>query len=394
MHKSDLASSLRFISAAHRANRCAALSLAALAVFGYAGIARADHIFSPGDPIVAIDPDPGPTPSSPADGGENVEKMIDGSATTKYLNFGREGSGLIVTPGASVVKSFVLTTANDAAERDPLAYQLFGTNNPINSAPFSAGTGESWSLISTGQTGLLTDPGRNAVGQFVNLPSNAASYNSYKLQFGQLRTSANGNSMQVSELQMFSGTAGGGSTILGPANPTVPIDYLSGDSRYPFTELPAEVIDGDKSATSKYLNFGRLNSGFIVTPSVGSTVANGFVLTTANDVATRDPLTYEIWGRNGAITTPDNGLGTEDAWTLITSGTLPVVAARNTDMPLVLFNNSTAYTSYKIDFPTNNGSGTAIQLSEFDLMSNAPEPGSIGILTFAALVLGRRKARH
>jgi hypothetical protein len=373
----------------------AAVFASAAVTVAFAGgraLAAGDHIFAPGDAIRAIDPDAGPTPSSPT--GQEAAKMIDGLTGSKYLNFGREGSGIIVTPGASVAQSFVLTTGNDAAERDPLAYQLFGTNDPITSGAFSAGTAENWTPISSGATGLLTDPGRTAFGQFVNFPSNVASYSSYKLQFGQLRTSANGNSMQVTELQMFSGTGGTGSPILAPANPVVPTDFLSGDSRYPFNEPASQLIDGDKSAASKYLNFGRLNAGFIVTPSAGPTIARSFVLTTANDSTNRDPASYEIWGRNGAITTPDNGLGTEDTWTLITNGTLPVVLGRNTDMPLVTFANSTPYDSYKIDFPTNQGSTTSIQVAEFDLLTSVPEPAASGVLVLGSLgLLRRRKER-
>jgi hypothetical protein len=88
------------------------------------------------------------------------------------------------------------------------------------------------------------------------------------------------------------------------------------------------------------------------------------VLATANDTPTRDPASCEIWGRNGAVSTPDNGLGTEDVWTLITSGSLPIVTDRNVDMPLVTFPNSTAYSSYKINFPTNQGSTTSIRIAE------------------------------
>jgi MYXO-CTERM domain-containing protein len=364
-----------------------------VALGGGQALAAGDHIFAPGDVTRAIDSDAGPTPSVPSTA-EAADKFIDGLSSTKYLNFGREGSGIIVTPGASVAKSFELTTGGDAPERDPLAYNLFGTNDPISSSAFSAGTSENWTPISSGATGLLTDPGRGFAGQFVNFGGNASSFTSYKLQFGQLRTSANGNSMQAAELQMFTATGGGGTPVLAPANPVVPIDFLPGDSRYPFNEPASQLIDGDKSAASKYLNFGRLNSGFIVTPGAGPTIARSFVLTTANDTPSRDPASYEIWGRNGAITTPDNGLGTEDTWTLITSGSLPVLLDRNADMPLVTFANSTAYSSYKIDFPTNQGSTTSIQLAEFDLLTSVPEPAAMGVLALGALgALRRRKSR-
>jgi hypothetical protein len=373
-------------------SRCALLGAVVVsAVLGMeTRTARAAHIFTPGDPILAIDPDPGPPASSPV--GEEVDKVIDGLTTTKYLNFGREGAGFIVTPGApSVVKSFVLTTGNDAPERDPVTYQLFGTNSPITSAPFSTGAAEPWTLISSGGTNLGTDPGRTVVAPPVDVGGNTTSYSSYKMIFPTVRDHANANSMQVTEAQLFTATAGAGSPILAPGNPTVALDLPGIESRYPTGQEPARAIDGDLSATSKYLNFGRQNSGFIITPSTGATIARSFRITTANDVPTRDPTSYEIWGHNGPITATDNGTGLEDSWTLIASGPLTLPAGRNTTSDLIVFANSTAYTSYKIDFPTNAGSGTATQFAEFDLQDTVPEPAGLALIAASALIVLRRR---
>ena len=50
---------------------------------------------------------------------EDPTNAIDGTAD-KYLNFGKEGAGFIVTPFAPIaVESFQITTANDAPGRDP-----------------------------------------------------------------------------------------------------------------------------------------------------------------------------------------------------------------------------------------------------------------------------------
>ena len=55
---------------------------------------------------------------------EDPTNAIDGIAD-KYLNFGKEGSGFIVTPGAPIaVESFQITTANDAPGRDPATWAL------------------------------------------------------------------------------------------------------------------------------------------------------------------------------------------------------------------------------------------------------------------------------
>jgi hypothetical protein len=354
--------------------------------------AKAAHIFTPGDPILAIDPDPGPAPSSPT--GEEVDKVIDGLTTTKYLNFGREGAGLIVTPSnSSIVKSFQLTTGNDAPERDPITYQLFGTNSPITSAPFSTGSAEPWTLISSGSTGLGTDPGRTMLGPPVDVAANSNAYASYKVIFPTVRDHHSANSMQVTELQMYTATAAAGAPILAPGNATVPLDLPGIESQYPVGQEPSKAIDGDLTAASKYLNFGRLHSGFIITPSKGATIARSFTITTANDVPTRDPTSYEIWGTNDPITAQDNGTGLEDNWTLIASGPLTLPAGRNTTSDLIVFSNNVAYTSYKIDFPTNAGSGVAIQYAEFDLQDTVPEPATVSALGLGTIALLGRSRR-
>ena len=74
---------------------------------------------------------------------------IDNNVDTKYLHF-RDGqvAGIIISPqlgtGASqptLVQGISLTTANDAADRDPHSYELSGSN---------AGVDGPWTLISSG----------------------------------------------------------------------------------------------------------------------------------------------------------------------------------------------------------------------------------------------------
>ena len=125
--------------------------LAAVAVVGVGSISAEaqESLLSPGDFIIAIDTDaPGAVSSHPA--GEAPGFALDQLATTKYLNFGEEGSGLIFTPGSSIVRSLNFTTANDAPARDPSSFQLFGTNSAIMSANNSTGMGETWTEITSG----------------------------------------------------------------------------------------------------------------------------------------------------------------------------------------------------------------------------------------------------
>jgi hypothetical protein len=181
-------------------------------------------IFAPGDFIVAIDADGGSR--SPVN--ETVPLAIDGNVETKYLNYGFNppafpqmenselSTGFIVTPssGPSIVKSFQITTANDAVERDPSAWQLFGYNGVIVSSNHTTGTAENWILIDSGSLALPgtlpngdDDDFRNTVGPIVNVSNNTA-YKSYKILFTGVKNAAQANSMQIAEVQFFGDAAG------------------------------------------------------------------------------------------------------------------------------------------------------------------------------------------
>jgi hypothetical protein len=388
----------------HRIKRLGSSALALAALSAVSSVALAEGLLSPSDFIIAIDRDIAPKPSSYPTPNETPAMVLDTNTGTKYLNFGEQGSGFIVTPSAaSILKSFSLSTANDAAERDPASYQLFGTNLPITSLDNSAGTGEAWTMISSGALSLPTT--RTTLGPIVDVTNNT-SYGSYKLLFPTVRNPVAANSMQISDAQFFTGAGGTGTPILAVGNPILGIDdpsFNDPQSSYPTTERPLELIDNIKFSPSKYLNFGRENSGVIITPTKGKSIATGIQMWSANDVDARDPSAYEIWGTNAPITSGDNSTGEGEVWTLITSGSYTLPTTRNgtateSPGPLITFANDTAYTSYKIIFPENRGPDTAansIQVSELQLEGTVvPEPAALGLvgLGMVALAGRRRKA--
>jgi hypothetical protein len=273
----------------------------------------------------------GPRPDLPSSssypGGENPSLVVDGT-NSKYLNFAGSNSGFIVTPaaGSKTIKSFALTTANDAADRDPTSYALFGTNDPITSLDNSLGIAENWTPISSGAIALPGD--RNTLGPTINVTNNTA-YSSYKMLFPTVNGS---NLMQIAEAQFFDATN---------------TDFLNpGDA--------VKAIDADQKTglDTKYLNFGGVNSGFIVTPAAGSKTLTQFRITTGNDAVERDPASYEIYGTNDTITSTEDSQGTGENWTLVSSGALTLPAERETAGSLVAVSNSTSYKSYKVIFPT------------------------------------------
>ncbi|MFM7568344.1 MAG: hypothetical protein ACKO8O_06555, partial [Betaproteobacteria bacterium] len=131
---------------------------------------------------------------------EGAAAAIDGSPSSKYLNFDKEGSGLVFTlSDAAVVDSLALTTGNDSPERDPVEIAIYGAAS--NTAPaWGAATG--WVPIATGvETGLTMARNASRAVSFAN----TYSYRHYKLVFTKLRDAAAANSAQVTEVNLFPG---------------------------------------------------------------------------------------------------------------------------------------------------------------------------------------------
>ncbi|MBN1124304.1 MAG: PEP-CTERM sorting domain-containing protein [Sedimentisphaerales bacterium] len=356
---------------------CLVMALLAVPSFGVS-------ILAPGDFIIAVDAD-GLVSSSGYPDGEAPLYVLDGDSGTKYLNFGGVNSGFIVTlDSASQVQSFTLTTANDAVGRDPLGWEIYGTNEAIVSTDNSTGLAEYWTLLDSGTVTLPDD--RFMVGPVVAV-NNAASYSSYKMIYSALKD--NGGLMQVADAAFYASTDGTGSTVLSPSNSILAV-HIGWNSRYPGAENPANLIDG---SLNKYLNFGQVNSGFIVTPGMGATIVNGFQITTANDAAERDPTTWELYGTNDAIASGDNSDGEGESWTLIASGDLTLPEERDTLADIVNFENDMMFASYKLIFPTVKDADAAnsMQIAEIQFFG-IPEPATLCLLGLGGLALLRRRS--
>ena len=100
--------------------------------------------------------------------------------------------------------------------------------------------------------------------------------------------------------------------VVMPRDITVPGDIVKGvpdDGDWPGNEAPPRAIDDivrSGGASSKYLHRkgGSMATGIRVTPLNGPSVVTGLSFTTANDVPTRDPITYELSGSNESIDGP------------------------------------------------------------------------------------------
>jgi len=129
---------------------------------------------------------------------------IDDNVSTKYLNFGGnfdpgEGpSGFRVAPSVSqtIVTGLTFTTANDAAERDPVAFELYGSNVSI------AGL---YTLIASGE--IVDFKGATAWPRFTKNATpisfvNNVAYDYYQVLFTAIR-GPSANSMQIAEVELI-----------------------------------------------------------------------------------------------------------------------------------------------------------------------------------------------
>ncbi len=132
---------------------------------------------------------------------EIPRQAIDDTPTTKFLHFKgvEQPTGLRITPalGASIVKGLTLTTANDAPERDPVTFELYGSNAGLD-GPFA--------LIASGDIvdfAQATAWPRQTVNATPIEFENATAYTHYQLLFPTIRDASAANSMQIAEVELI-----------------------------------------------------------------------------------------------------------------------------------------------------------------------------------------------
>lgn len=156
-------------------------------------------------------------------GGEAPNFAIDGVGQ-KYLNFGQENTGILVTPGTAggAPKSIQFWAANDAVERDPAAFELWGTNSKLDD--FFNDISD-FTMIAGGD--ILLPESRNDGGEAALDPANAyaaafldneASYASYLVLFPTVKDLDAANSMQIADVQIYSVDVASGGVVPEPSS--------------------------------------------------------------------------------------------------------------------------------------------------------------------------------
>jgi hypothetical protein len=161
------------------------------------GMAKAAglDITAPGDTVQGV-PNDNDWP-----GNESPPLAIDNNTSTKYLHFKgfTQPTGFQVTPSASqtIVVGVTFTTANDAVERDPVGFELYGSNVSINGPYTLIASGN---IVDFRQTAAWPRFTKNKTPILFN---NDVAYDHYQVLFTAVRNPASANSMQISEVELL-----------------------------------------------------------------------------------------------------------------------------------------------------------------------------------------------
>ena len=272
---------------------------------------------------------------------ETAVNAFDGNPSTKYLNFDKQNAGVTVKLSQGrVVQKFTITTANDAVERDPSSYKLYGSNDGVN-----------WTLIKEGPLSL-SDSRFTVSGEIT--VDNTTAYVYYFIKFPSIKNNS-GNSVQIAEVTYYydlndgvtSTDTGSGGT---PANP--------GQSGSVCADCGPTV-----TGTSTTNNVSSSNSvGSTTTTNNQYTWGGGTYTVTGTNTpttttTTTTPVTTTNW--SDGTTTTSNGTPTSTSsvtfnYTVTSPTTAPVNPNAGTNKNSVYITQTNAGSSNKI---TANQSG-------------------------------------
>ncbi|MBP7053243.1 MAG: hypothetical protein KBE65_19725 [Phycisphaerae bacterium] len=172
-----------------------ARTASALVVVPHDQVPKPADVTAPGDAIRGV-PNDGDWPDA-----EAPANAIDNDVDTKYLHFkgAMQPTGFQVQPasGPTIIHEMTFTTANDATERDPVQFEVYGATEGID-GPYT--------LIASGDitdfAGPVEWPRLTPNSTPITFPNETA-YRYYQVLFPAVRDPASANSMQIAEVELI-----------------------------------------------------------------------------------------------------------------------------------------------------------------------------------------------
>lgn len=316
---------------------------------------------------------------------ESPDKAVDGDANTKFLIFQGSNAGLIITPpaGPATYNRLALTTANDAPERDPASYKIYGSTTAL---PTSGNIAiSSLTLIQEGTLALtdVRNNGTTVAGPGIVQFNNTTPYASYLVVFPRVKDTPASNTTltQIAEVKLSQGLTVPHQVAVGKvlggrlsgstwSNGSIRQSGDADGNNWPAGESPDNALDG--STATKYLHVQK-PSALGIQPEGGSAVINSLSFWTANDAPERDPLAYAVYGSNSNVN-PFFNIPLTGSWILLQDSVVPLPPDRNSGPVMVSFPNTTSYKYYVVVFKTvkNSPSTNLTQISEV-AFANVPQ---------------------
>jgi len=206
--------------------------------------------------------------------GEDITKLIDNSASTKYLTFHASGWVQYQVSTGYVITNYTITSANDAAERDPLIWTLQGSNNGTTWTTIDSRSGEDFA------TRLL-----KRSFSF----SNTTSYTYYRLNM----TNNSGTILQLAELELFGVVGTTTVPVTGVTmSPTTASIAVAGTTQLTATIAPTNATNKTVTWTTSNSSLATVSASGLVTgvaagsPVITVTTQDGSKTATCNIVVT------------------------------------------------------------------------------------------------------------
>jgi len=222
---------------------------------------------------------------------ETPDLAIDDDITKKYLHFKGEieTTGFQVTPldGPTIVTGLTFTTANDAEPRDPVVFELSGSNESIDGPYELIASGD---IVDFAQADAWPRFTMNATPISFN---NDVAYAHYQVLFPAVRDAASANSMQIAEVELLG--------VPAPAGP-VPVGYWMLDDGEGTIAVDSSGNGNDGTIVGNPTWIDGVEGTALEFHGLGAPGGGGDYIDCGNDASLdiTGPISIALWIRPGA----------------------------------------------------------------------------------------------
>ena len=274
---------------------------------------------------------------------ESEAQAFDSDETTKWLDNQSVPSETdpawiqVQFTEAQAINSVVITSANDAPERDPENFNLAGSND-----------GETWQTVGSIAGVRFDDRFQRQVFRFAN----GLEYSYYRLNI--TKNAGDVALMQIAEIDFVG-------PIYTSQDHSDPLESLTVTARGSISEGESETQAFDNSTETKWLDNTATPTAeapsWIQAALPAPAAVNAVAITSGNDAPERDPENFSLQGSNDAGAT----------WVELGQWA-GVSFDERLQRQIFTLNNALAYATYRLNISKNRGDIDLMQITEIELI--------------------------